>query len=199
MTRATNPISTVAVLLPLPDGALAKLRAAFKTVHYHPDFVLPAAVRRDVEYIFTSWAGLPSDVALADIPNVRHVQLGMAGADKLLSSPAIAEIAKRGASAPTVSTASGTHVVSIPQWVVGNVINLFHQMQSMISFARVRVACGSRLTHPRQTPAGPLKPRSTSTASRTLPARCTAARPACWGTARSGASRRVCSRRTACA
>ncbi|TXT10604.1 hypothetical protein VHUM_02109 [Vanrija humicola] len=142
MTRL-NPISTVAVLIPLPDAALAKLRAVFPTVHYHPDFTLPAAVRPEVEFIFTTWAGLPSDVALADIPKVRHVQLGMAGADKLLSSPAIAEIAKRGGKGPTVSTASGTHVVSIPQWVVGNVINLFHQMQSMISFARTNARWAS--------------------------------------------------------
>lgn len=101
------------------------------------------------------------------LPRLRHVQLASAGADKLLQHPAIRECAAwAGAGAPsaaaavgggttqagggngaerdegverdiTVSTASGIHVVSIPNWVVANLIGIYHQLPRMLQIARV--------------------------------------------------------------
>jgi phosphoglycerate dehydrogenase-like enzyme len=42
----------------------------------------------------------------------------------------------------TVSTASGIHVVSIPNWVVANLIGIYHQLPRMLQIARVSVSGG---------------------------------------------------------
>jgi phosphoglycerate dehydrogenase-like enzyme len=145
MSRA---LDTIAVLMPLPAKALEKVRSAFKTVHYAPSGPdvpakrLPAEVWKDVEVLFCDWTGPPKDLELSEVPNLRHVQLPTAGVDgALANSKLVQELAARDPSAssegPTVSSASGIHVFTIPNWVVGMTIALSQQHHVMARFARV--------------------------------------------------------------
>lgn len=144
MSRA---LDTIAVLMPLPAKALERVRSAFKTVHYAPAGPdVPAKrlspdVWKDVEVVFCDWAGPPKELALADVPSLRHVQLPTAGLDgALANSRLVQELAQQGPSAdaqPTVSTASGIHVFTIPNWVVGMTIALSQQHHVMARIARV--------------------------------------------------------------
>ncbi|KAL7420829.1 hypothetical protein Q5752_004782 [Cryptotrichosporon argae] len=130
-------LATAAVLLPLPEAALANLRAAFSTVHYHPDFTLPSSIRSSVEFIYTSNRGIPHNVSsLSDLPSLKHIQLASAGADKALASPAVKAYAAAGGHDVTLGNASGTHVISIPNYVVGTVIAIYHQLHTQIIIAR---------------------------------------------------------------
>jgi len=140
------PLHTLAVLgLPLPEASLTKLRAAFKTVHYFPDFVLPAEVRPEIDMIFANWRAIPPDVKLNELTNLKHIQLSTAGADMCMRvCPAIQELKalkeekhmskEQGI---TLGNASGIHVLSIPNWVTANVIVLYQQIQQMMKNARV--------------------------------------------------------------
>lgn len=130
-------LNTCAVLMPLPEAALAKLRSGFETLHYLPDAVLPPSLAPSVDYIFTSWKGLPPDLSLADLPNLKHIQMPTAGADNAIkSSPGIREL--RDTNSPiTLSTASGIHVLSIPPWVVAMTVNLYQQLHTMIQMGHV--------------------------------------------------------------
>jgi hypothetical protein len=87
---------------------------------------------------------------------VRHVQLASAGANRLLEHPAIKRYAaaaagtaggngvgneeevSKGKAGWSISTASGTHVLSIPPWVVGQLIGCWHQFSRMYDIQRVR-------------------------------------------------------------
>lgn len=137
LTNTMATIETCAVLMPLPEAALAKLRPAFSTLHYLPDFTLPPSLAPQVDYIFTSWKGLPPNVKVSDLANLKHIQMPTAGADNAISSsPAIREL--RDTNSPiTLSTASGIHVLSIPPWVVGMTVNLYHQLHTMIKIGDV--------------------------------------------------------------
>lgn len=146
MSRA---LDTIAVLMPLPQKALDRVRSAFKTVHYAPAGPdvpakrLAPEVWKDVEVVFCDWAGPPKDLELSEVPKLRHVQLPTAGLDgALANSKLVQQLAEKGpsANAPTVSTASGIHVFTIPNWVVGMTITLSQQHHVMARFARVSFA-----------------------------------------------------------
>lgn len=143
MSRA---LDTIAVLMPLPAKALERVRSVFKTVHYAPAGAgvppkrLSPEVWKDVEIMFCDWNGPPKELELAEVPKLRHVQLPTAGVDgSLANSKLVQELAKRDASAegPTVSSASGIHVFTIPNWVVGMTIALSQQHHVVARFARV--------------------------------------------------------------
>lgn len=61
------------------------------------------------------------------------------------SSPGIRELAQPGAPDVTFSTASGAHVLSIPNWVVGTTVILYHQLQQMMRVARVRASTNAEV------------------------------------------------------
>ncbi|RSH78541.1 uncharacterized protein EHS24_002267 [Apiotrichum porosum] len=142
--RMGATLDTLAVIgLDLPAPALAKLRGAFPTVHYYPkihtdpEATIPAEVRGDIDMVFSQWKALPVDCPLADLPKLKHIQLSTAGVDMALrSSPAIRELAQPNPPDVTLSTASGAHVLSIPNYVVAMTINLYHQIQQMLRVAR---------------------------------------------------------------
>lgn len=146
MSRA---LDTIAVLMPLPARALERVRSAFKTVHYAPsgpnvpEKRLSPEAWKDVEIMFCDWLGPPKELSLAEVPKLRHVQLPTAGLDgALANSKLVQELAQRpstDAKGPTVSTASGIHVFTIPNWVVGMTIALSQQHHVMARFARVSV------------------------------------------------------------
>jgi hypothetical protein len=142
-------IDTIAVLgLPLSEESQAQLRAAFKTVHYRPDFTLPAELSGDVDIILGNWQAIPPEITLADLPRLKHIQMSTAGVDVCLRvCPAVQELARTKAEKGikpeegiTISNASGIHVLSIPPWIVGNVVVLYQQLQQFLINARVSVA-----------------------------------------------------------
>lgn len=140
-------LSTALVTLTLSDQALTALRSAINVVHYHPSTSpLPTLeVLQEVEILF----GPPNRLSLEtfdELPKLKYIQLGSAGADGPLSTPVLKDWAQKGRDHGTerngreikMMTASGTHVLSIPPWAVGCVIMLYHQLPRMLSIAKVR-------------------------------------------------------------
>jgi hypothetical protein len=134
---AHTTITTVLVLLPLPSSALAHLRTSVATVHYHPDGNAPKHILPTTEVIFCSWSGPPGITTLAEVPRLRHVQLSTSGVEKALGHSLVKEI-MQGDGRISISSASGIHAASIPNYCVAMVINLLHRLDSQIYIGRVR-------------------------------------------------------------
>lgn len=127
----------VAVAVEIFPEGLEKLRGTFKTVHYHPDGDLPTDVASTVQLLLTTNKGLPPKFkSVQELPHLKHVQMISAGADKALASDRASAYAAN--PAVTLSTASGIHVLSIPNYVVAMVINIFNQIPRQIEISRVR-------------------------------------------------------------
>ncbi|RSH87130.1 hypothetical protein EHS25_003621 [Saitozyma podzolica] len=131
------PLSDLVVAVAVeifPEG-LDKLRGTFKTVHYHPDGDVPSEVASSVQLLLTTNKGLPPKFkSVQELPRLQHVQMISAGADKALASDrASAYAANPGV---TLSTAAGIHVLSIPNYVVAMVINIFNQIPRQIELGR---------------------------------------------------------------
>jgi phosphoglycerate dehydrogenase-like enzyme len=126
----------VAVTVEIFPEGLDKLRGTFKTVHYHPDGDLPSDVASSVQLLLTTNKGLPPKFkSVQELPHLKHVQMISAGADKALASDRASAYAAN--PAVTLSTASGIHVLSIPNYVVAMVINIFNQIPRQIEISRV--------------------------------------------------------------
>lgn len=139
MTADITPLDVCVVLQELPDSDLAKVKAAFKEVHYHPEFVMPPELLDRVQFLYTAWLGLPGDLKVSDMPNLKHIQLPTAGVDTALrKSSGIRDLRDQGSKATvTFSNASGTHALSIPPWIAAMTVNLYHQFQVVLTVARV--------------------------------------------------------------
>lgn len=141
-----SKLSTALVTLTLSDKALSGLRSTFSTVHYHPSSVaLPGPeVLKEVEILFGPPNRLKLD-SFDQVPKLKYIQLGSAGADGPLSTPVLKDwVSKQdggggGEREIRMMTASGTHVLSIPPWAVGCVIMLYHQLPRMLAIAKVSV------------------------------------------------------------
>ncbi|WVR07904.1 hypothetical protein IAU60_004947 [Kwoniella sp. DSM 27419] len=130
----------------ISPAAQTKLRDTFKGFHFYPKANSPSCAESEtfasdelaeIEVFFTTGRGLPPVIKNLDqMPKLRHIQLGSAGADKALKSEVISQLKGQAGSEAkggiTLSTASGTHVLSIPPYVVGMVIALYHQLPRMI-------------------------------------------------------------------
>lgn len=146
-----SKLSTALVTLTLSDKSLSALRSAFKTVHYHPagsDQPSPS-VLQEVEIVFGPPQRLAPIKTLDELPKLRYIQLGSAGADHPLATPILKDWLARSEQDKAgrdvkMMTASGTHVLSIPPWAVGCVIMLYHQLPRMLAIARVRLRVPSR-------------------------------------------------------
>jgi hypothetical protein len=68
-------LDTLVVTRPIPAKLLDKLRAAFKTLHYHPDAVVPRDVCRETDVWFNPYFALPEGITLDDVPRTRLIQL----------------------------------------------------------------------------------------------------------------------------
>ncbi|HEU5383078.1 MAG TPA: D-2-hydroxyacid dehydrogenase [Ktedonobacteraceae bacterium] len=90
---------------------------------------LPAALWREVEILYTSFASpLPSP---ADAPRLRWVQLYSAGPDHILSHPLFAS--------PVIfTTTSGIHAIPIAEYVFTMVLAWFHRLPRMIEWQQRR-------------------------------------------------------------
>ncbi|BEJ10965.1 hypothetical protein CspHIS471_0103870 [Cutaneotrichosporon sp. HIS471] len=138
MTADITPLDICVVLQELPASDLAKVKAAFKEVHYHPDFVMPPELLPHVQFLYTAWQGLPGDLTVHDMPALQHIQLPTAGVDTALRlSSGIRELRDQGNKVKvTFANACGTHALSIPPWIVAMTVNLFHQFQVTLTVAR---------------------------------------------------------------
>jgi len=129
--------STALVLLKLSEKSLSTLRSTFSTVHYHPPSSSDPSTTtlKEVDIIF----GPPRQLSVQsfkELPKLRYIQLGSAGADAAIST---LQGWGEGGGHVKMMTASGTHVLSIPPWAVGCVIMLYHQIPRMLGIARVRL------------------------------------------------------------
>ena len=139
---------TVASTVHLPPATISKLQDTFTSFIHRTDPSSPFTKEElsKIQIFFTTGRGPPVD-SLADVPNLELVQLCSAGADKAISSPAMkayVEERKRGkgkgdSKEVKLATASGTHALSIPNYVVAMVITLLHQLPRQIIGARVRL------------------------------------------------------------
>jgi hypothetical protein len=137
----SNPaFQTLLATLVLPESALAILKSNFKTVHYYPKAEsIPKNILPEIECLFTQANTLPSPIS--SLPKLRHIQLGSAGSDGFLKTGYLDDT--KLSDSLTLSTASGTHVLSIPNWVVGNIIGLYLQLPTQIMLAKVSTEMNS--------------------------------------------------------
>jgi hypothetical protein len=141
-------LHTVLVLLKLSESALSSLKSTFSTVHYFPPSSSPppTSVLEQIDILFgppqrlSEW----SIETFHQLPKLKYIQLGSAGADGPLKAPAVKAFienrdgdSRGGGREIKMMTASGTHVLSIPPWAVGCVIMLYHQIPRMLGIARV--------------------------------------------------------------
>lgn len=136
--------STALVLLKLSEKSLSTLRSTFPTVHYHPPSSSNPSTTtlNEVDIIF----GPPRQLSVQsfkELPKLRYIQLGSAGADAAIST---LQGWGEGGGHVKMMTASGTHVLSIPPWAVGCVIMLYHQIPRMLGIARVCLLSSSLIS-----------------------------------------------------
>jgi phosphoglycerate dehydrogenase-like enzyme len=142
MTTISNLLCTKAV----SPAAVDKMRKAVEKVHYFPDDKpIPAEVLSSTEVLFTGGGRLSSSIkSLKDLPKLRHIQMASAGANGMIATPQMQEYLKGQGGQDvdheceiTLAGASGTHVLSIPNYVVACIIMLFHQLHTQILASRV--------------------------------------------------------------
>jgi lactate dehydrogenase-like 2-hydroxyacid dehydrogenase len=142
--RTLAQMDTLLVTIRIPDAQLDKMRQAFKSVHYYPDNApIPPEALETAEMLFTSGARFASSIKSLDgLPKLKHIQMGSAGANGILGTAQMKEyLEKQRAREITLAGASGTHVLSIPNYVVAMIITLYHQLHTQIIVARVSL-CG---------------------------------------------------------
>lgn len=132
-------ITTIAITYPLPSHTLTRLRTLFPSIHIYPHpQPIPSDVLKKVQILYTTNNGIAPETGLLSFdqtPNLVHVQMVSAGADKA-SKQAIMSTAKD--KGVTLGSASGIHVLSIPPWVVSMAIGIWHQFPKMMDIQRVR-------------------------------------------------------------
>ncbi|ORY21380.1 D-isomer specific 2-hydroxyacid dehydrogenase [Naematelia encephala] len=122
--------STLAVCANISKSKLDELKKEFHTVHYHPDAKIPDEILKDIDIWFTRYLGFPANVkSLEQIPKTRLLQLTSAGANVALTNPVLHE--KGAHNQISVCSASGIHTMSIPQYIIAQIVNLYmkHQIQ----------------------------------------------------------------------
>lgn len=143
LLRSTmTQLDTLLVTKANSPAALDKMRSTFKTVHYYPDNAsIPSDALQTSQMLFTGGGKFASSIkSLEDLPKLRHIQMASAGANGILQSAIFQEHLQKGKREITLAGASGTHVLSIPNYVVGTIIVLFHQLHTQIIASRVSAA-----------------------------------------------------------
>ncbi|RSH82882.1 hypothetical protein EHS25_005872 [Saitozyma podzolica] len=126
---------TAGVIVSISEEKLAEIQAAFSKVHYHPDGVVPDDHLAEVDIWFTSWTGLPASVThVKQIPRTKVIQLSSAGANNWLARDIMQS--KEAKDQIKVCSASGIHTLSIPQYIIANVVNLYMKLQVQLHLAR---------------------------------------------------------------
>ncbi|WWC72308.1 uncharacterized protein I206_106270 [Kwoniella pini CBS 10737] len=123
------------VAVALSDKKLEEVKQKYDHVFYHPDKEIPEEHLKVADIWYTDWAGLPACVTSLDqIPRTKILQLSSAGANNALSSAIMSSDEAR--KQIKVCSSSGMHVLSIPQYIVCNVINLYMKLQIQLHIAR---------------------------------------------------------------
>jgi phosphoglycerate dehydrogenase-like enzyme len=140
-------ISTLLCTKAVSPAAVDKMRKAVEHVHYYPDNKpIPSDVLSSAEVLFTGGGKFASSIkSLKNLPKLRHIQMASAGANGMIATPQMQEYikgkdAQGGGREITLAGASGTHVLSIPNYVVACVIMLYHQLHTQIIASRVSCA-----------------------------------------------------------
>jgi phosphoglycerate dehydrogenase-like enzyme len=135
---APTSITSVLVLVPLPDSALDAINAAVDRVHYYPDGDSPAEAQSSAEVIFCSWSGPHGIDSVSQTPKLRHIQVITSGVEQALTHPAVKE-AMADERDITISSSVGIHAASIPEHCVAMAINLLHRIDTQLYISRVSV------------------------------------------------------------
>ncbi|WVQ79612.1 hypothetical protein IAT38_001712 [Cryptococcus sp. DSM 104549] len=124
VTQTLSSLQTLVLTVPLSPEKLAEVKTHFKTVHFiPPGEEVPKDIAKQAEVWYSSYTGLPEYIQYEDVPNLKLVQLTSAGANLALESPVLKNEEAR--KKIDISSASGVHVLSIPQWIVHQVISLY--------------------------------------------------------------------------
>jgi hypothetical protein len=67
--------STLVLGFELPESSLSVLKKTFHKVHYHPDGSIPADSWKEADVCFAKPNGLPDDLKLESVPNLRLLQI----------------------------------------------------------------------------------------------------------------------------
>ncbi|KAK6909226.1 oxidoreductase [Kwoniella mangroviensis CBS 10435] len=125
------------ITVELSDSKLEEVKKAYQNVYYHPDGQVPEHHLKVADIWYANWSGFPPCVAaLGQIPRVKILQLSSAGANDALQSAIMSSDEAR--KQIKVCSSSGMHVLSIPQYIVGNVINLYMKLHIQLHIARSR-------------------------------------------------------------
>ncbi|WWC92018.1 uncharacterized protein L201_006972 [Kwoniella dendrophila CBS 6074] len=136
----------VIVTCDITDKKLKEIEKVYKNVSFYPGEKsndIPKDVLEKVDIWYTNWLGLPKSIgSLNQIPNTKVLQLSSAGANIALST----EIMKTDQARKQIKvcSASGMHVLSIPQYIVANVINLYMKLQIQFHIARTQATWPKR-------------------------------------------------------
>ncbi|RSH87377.1 hypothetical protein EHS25_003286 [Saitozyma podzolica] len=136
---ARDVFTTAVITATISKEKVAELEKVFPKVYnigdgLNPNLVIPDHVLEEADVWYTNWIGIPGVTSLDQVPNTKAVQLSSAGANIFLESRLMASNEAR--KQIKVCTASGIHVVAIPQYIVANVINVYMSMPLQILAAR---------------------------------------------------------------
>lgn len=131
-TMTADSKLTLGCLIPISDSKLAELKQV-ANVHYWPDGKdVDRSVFPSIDVLF----GIPDGVKdLSELPRLKHVQLCSSGSDGGQNWAPMAAV-KNGERDVSLSTASGAHALTIPNYVTAMVLNIYHQIPKQILNAR---------------------------------------------------------------
>ncbi|WVQ71352.1 hypothetical protein IAR50_000880 [Cryptococcus sp. DSM 104548] len=120
-------LQNLVITVPLSTDKLAEIKTHFKHVHVYPDGQkVPKEVAREVEVWYSNPYGVPDYIGVDDVPELKLVQLTSAGANLALKGPVLGD--KEAQKRIAISSASGIHVLSIPQWILSQTISLYQHI-----------------------------------------------------------------------
>ncbi|KAK8870043.1 hypothetical protein IAR55_000613 [Kwoniella newhampshirensis] len=124
----TPHLENLVITCPLSPEKLAEVKTHFKHVHHVPpgSGVVSKEIAREADVWFSNFLGIPDNLVYEDVKRTKVVQLTSAGVNKALESPALKSEKARKHIA--ICSASGIHVLSIPQWIIAQTVNLYQHL-----------------------------------------------------------------------
>ncbi|KAK8853499.1 hypothetical protein IAR55_004206 [Kwoniella newhampshirensis] len=139
----TFQYENLVITVPLTPSKLDQVKSSFHNVSYHPDGDVPEEEWATADIWYTGWLGLPKGITkLEQVPRTKTVQLSSAGANELLRSEIMSTSEAK--NQIKVCSASGIHTLSIPQYIVCNIVNLYMKLQIQLQLARTNAEWPSR-------------------------------------------------------
>ncbi|KAK4690056.1 hypothetical protein P7C73_g53, partial [Tremellales sp. Uapishka_1] len=125
----------------LPLDQLERLRQNFKTVHLYPLPVesVPADVLASVDIAFVPMKGFPECItSLGEMPNLKHIQVGCTGLEKLLRNPCILNATAEQLSRVSLANSAGGYCSTMPNFVLNYITGLYNYIPNQIYVQRVQ-------------------------------------------------------------